>query len=201
MPFRKTVIQDLPVIPGLADPIDLQAILERAIAAIAAEKAALKPGATQTPISANCMWNSDNCDPANFTVPAGASVTFWAEGTWLTHPHGPDGGPWNGPAGNGVPNQGAYPCSGPESCMVIFTGEAVPPAPKVGATVWGWFEHDDQMFNYTNGNAYPVTIYFAANDDTSNNCQNYNDNKGTITVYSAPKPVDDATIVKWSGIL
>lgn len=59
---------------------------------VAAAFAAMKAAAIQTSISANCMWNSDNCNPANFTVPAGATVTFWAEGTWLTHPHGPDGG-------------------------------------------------------------------------------------------------------------
>lgn len=65
-----------------------------------------------------------------------------------------------------------------------FTGEAVPPAAKPKPRVWSWFTSDNQMFDHTNVNPYPVTIYFAANDDTSNNCQAYNDNQGTITVYS-----------------
>ena len=134
-------------------------------------------------ISANCMWNSDNGDPANFTVPAGWSVKFWAIGTWLTHPHGPDGGPWNGPAGNGVPNQGTYPCSGPESCMVIFTSPAAAPGTKPNPTVWDWFKTNNQTFNYQNTNQYDVTFYFAANDNTYDNCSAYNDNKGSITVY------------------
>lgn len=172
------------------DVFNLGAAVAAAMAKLAAVKRSLTPGATQTPISANCMWNSDNCDPANFTVPAGGSVTFWAQGTWLTHPHGPDGGPWNGPAGNGVPNQGQYPCAGPESCMVIFVGEAVPPALRPAPQVWSWFKYDEEMFQYKNSNAYPVTIYFAANDDTSNNCFNYNDNQGTITVYSTATPAN-----------
>ena len=66
--------------------------------------------------------------------------------------------------------------------MVIFTSRAVPPGQRSVTTVWKWFTSDDQIFNYKNDNAYDIVFWFAANDDTHDNCDNYNDNQGTINI-------------------
>jgi hypothetical protein len=129
------------------------------------------------PVSANQYFGIGNGTPGNFTLPAGKIATFTASGTWLTHPHGPNT-PWNGPAGNGVPNHGQYPCPGPESCMVIFYAPLNPPVGST-LTVWDWFKSDNEKFTVST----PGTYYFVANDDTYPTDNAYNDNQGIINVH------------------
>jgi hypothetical protein len=129
-------------------------------------------------VSANQMFGSVNGGPSNFTLPTGKTATFTASGTWITHWHGPNT-PGNGAGGNGVPNHGQYPCGGHESCMVIFYSPEVPVGHKASPSLWNWFKSDDEKFTATA----PGIYYFAANDDTYNNDEKYNDNKGIITVH------------------